>query len=75
MTLTLVTLGPISAVNLQAYKSANKDSYKRPWNTLHSGHLLKCHIKVGIYFIYYFIVSQYILNNSSLATAKAAFFW
>jgi len=34
MTLRLIiwtlNLGPISAVNLLAYKSANKDSYKRP---------------------------------------------
>jgi len=39
---------------------------------LHSGHLLKCHIKVGIYFTYLFY--SFSINNSSLATAKAAFF-
>jgi len=39
---------------------------------LHSGHLLKRHIEIGIYFTYLFY--SFSTNNSSLGTAKAAFF-
>jgi len=80
MTLTIVILDSEFGSHLsckptgpQAYKTANKDCYKRPRNMLHSGHLLKRHIEVGIYFTYLFY--SFLINNSSLATAKTAFFW